>query len=277
MASKHQEKRKEGYLHGYSAKEQERLYKQAEFLEPWIYEHVDFSRVTHLLEVGCGVGAQTSILLRRFPHLRISGVDAADTQVRQARKHLTRAIREGRVELSRQDAANTDLRDSTFDGAFICWLLEHVPDPVAILKETLRALKPGSLIYCTEVHNASLFLEPYSPATLKYWFEFNEQQWTMSGDPFVGAKLGNLLLRAGFQNIETRLIKFHFDSRMPKLRAEFIRYWTELLLSGAPALLRSKRVTKDLVEEMTKELELVARSPESVFFYTAMQAKAEAL
>ncbi len=266
-----------GYMHGYSSKEQHRLYSQATFLEPWVYEHIDLRRVTNLLEVGCGVGAQTSVLLRRYPHLHITGVDASTPQINQARRFLAPEVRRKKVALHHADASNMKFPDGTFDGAFICWLLEHVPDPVAILHETLRTLKSGSVLYATEVHNASLFMEPYSPATVKYWMEFNDHQWTMRGDPFVGAKLGNILLQAGFQNIETRLIQFHFDSRTPKQRAEFIRYWTELLLSGAPTLLRSKRVTKELVTQMTKELALVAKSPESVFFYTAVQARAQAL
>lgn len=270
-------RKSKGYLHGFSDREQKRLYTQATFLEPWVYEHVDLKRVTELLEVGCGVGAQTGLLLKRFPHLHVTGVDASAKQVSQARRHLAREVRAGRVELSVQDASRMSFGDSVFDGAFLCWLLEHVSDPVAILRETLRALKPGGVIYCTEVQNASFFIEPYSPATLKYWFEFNEQQWAMRGDPFVGAKLGNLLLNAGFQNISTRLVHFHFDSRAPKQRAEFIKYWTELLLSGARALERSKRVTKHLVMQMTQELDVVSRSHESVFFYTAVQARAEAL
>jgi ubiquinone/menaquinone biosynthesis C-methylase UbiE len=216
-------------------------------------------------------------LLRRFPHLEITGVDLNAKQVAQAKKYLAKPIREKRVKLHVADATQLPFGDSTFDGAFFCWLLEHVPDPVAILRETLRVLKSGSVVYCTEVQNASFFVEPYSPAMLKYWFEFNEQQWTMKGDPFVGAKLGNLLKAAGFQNIETSLVTFHFDSRAPKQRAEFIKYWTELLMSGAPALLRSKRVDKQLVDQMTEELRVVAEAPESVFFYTAVQAKAYVL
>lgn len=267
----------EGYLHGYSSHEQERLYQQAEFLKPWVYELVDLRRVSRLLEVGCGVGAQTKILLKRFPHLHITGIDANEKQIKQARKHLAREIKEGRVELHVADAGCTKFADSSFDGAFFCWLLEHVADPVAILKEALRTMKPGAVIYCTEVLNSSFFVEPYSPATNRYWFEFNDEQWSMRGDPFVGAKLGNLLLQAGFQNIETTPRTFHFDSRSPKQRSEFIKYWAELLLSGAPALLRSKRVDDALVREMNKELEIVASAPQSAFFYTAMQARAFAL
>ena len=54
------------YLHGYNETERQRLMSQSLFLEPWIYERVDYTGRQHLLEVGCGVGAQL-----KFPALRI--------------------------------------------------------------------------------------------------------------------------------------------------------------------------------------------------------------
>ena len=49
------------YLHGFSSEEQDRLRRQARFGEHTIYQDVNFSRVKNLLEVGCGVGAQSEI------------------------------------------------------------------------------------------------------------------------------------------------------------------------------------------------------------------------
>src|SRR5262245_58065774 len=82
-----------GYLHGYSHEEQARLIKQAEFLEFSVYEHLDLSRVRKLLEVGCGVGAQTRIVCRRFPHLHITGVDGEPAQIQAARTYLAEPLR----------------------------------------------------------------------------------------------------------------------------------------------------------------------------------------
>ncbi len=76
------------YLHGFSPTEQERLRRQAEFAEHAVYRNVDLTDVQHLLEVGCGVGAQTSILLRRFPHLKLTGIDLNDKQLAAAGKTL---------------------------------------------------------------------------------------------------------------------------------------------------------------------------------------------
>lgn len=264
-----------GYLHGFSSEEQDRLYKQARFLEPKVYEKIDFKGRERILEVGCGVGAQTEILLERFPDLKIQGVDAAATQVDRAKAHLAQAISAGRAGFEVADALHLPYEDNTFDGAFVCWLLEHVQNPVGILREVLRTLKAASVVYCTEVQNATFYVHPYSPATLQYWFTFNDHQWSLKGDPFVGAKLGNYLVEAGFQNVQTELRVLHYDNRSPKMRADYIEYWTQLLLSGVPELIVAGKVTEELVGEMKKELNRLKYDKDSVFFYGFVQARGE--
>jgi hypothetical protein len=46
------------YLHGYTREEQNRLCEQARITEQRIFDTVDFSECEHILELGCGVGAQ---------------------------------------------------------------------------------------------------------------------------------------------------------------------------------------------------------------------------
>jgi SAM-dependent methyltransferase len=262
------------YIHGYSDKEQKRLYHQAEFLETWIYEHIRYPSRAHIVEVGCGVGAQTKILLRRNPHLRVDGIDISPKQLGAARKHLASELKQKRVRFRQGDASKLPYETSAFDGAFICWFLEHVPEPVKVLKDTHRVLKPGALIYATEVMNSSLFVEPYSPALLTYWFHFNDYQWSIKGHPFVGAELGNLLLQAKFRDIQTEVKNLHFDSRDPELRRDFIQFFSDIFISAAPNLLANGRVDQKLIQEMKKELQILTSSTKSVFYYSFMQARA---
>lgn len=265
---------KPGYLHGYTSEEQERLYEQARFLEHRIFESVDLKKQRALLEMGCGVGAQTAILLRRFPQLKIVGVDKSQSQLSRAKSHLQKAVHRGQVQLEEGDAAHLSYGKGSFDTVFICWLLEHVNNPAEVLKEAQRLLKNKGIIYCTEVLNSSLFLEPYSPATLQYWFQFNDYQSTLKGDPFVGAKLGNLLLEAGFSKIHAEVKTYLYDNREPTRRKEMIDFWTRLLLSGTPGLLKGGRVTESLVNEMKRELTHLTHHPDAVFFYAFIQARA---
>ncbi len=265
----------EGYIHGFTKDEQDRLYQQARVHEEVIFPQIDFGSAKSIIEVGSGVGAQTKILLERFPHLNIQCVDASKTQVARARQELENEMKSGRVKIDAGDALHLKYKDNAFDGAFICWLLEHVQNPVEILEEVKRVLKSGGVIYCNEVFNATFYVHPYSPATLKYWFEFNDQQWSLKGDPFVGGKLANYLMEAGFQNVSTKVLTHQYDNRMPKKRAAFIDYWTGLLLSGAKGLIDVGRVTPAIVKEMTRELQTLKDDPNSVIFYSWILARAE--
>mgnify|MGYP002780974277 CR=1 FL=1 len=236
-----------GYLHGFTQGEQRRLYHQARFMEHRVHDRLPFQRTRRLLEVGCGVGAQTEILLRYFPELHVTGLDAAEPNLEQARAFLS---------------------------ALPCWILEHVANPALVLSEVRRVLRSGAPVVVTEVQNATFFLDPYSPNTLAYWTAFNDHQLALGGDPFVGAKLGNLLLRNGYRDIQTEVKTVHLDNRTPGERAEFLAYWTDLLLSGAPSLLQAGKVAGDVVEGMKAELAEVAHHPDAVFWYSFVQARA---
>ncbi len=259
------------YIHGFSEREQERLAQQARFGEHLIYRDVDFYKLKSVLEVGCGIGAQTEILLRRFPETNYTCIDLNDRQLEVAKLRLKN---EPRVTIQKMDAANMQFDSNTFDGAFLCWILEHVPRPGNVLSEIRRVLKPGAKIVITEVMNSSFFLEPYSPATWKYWMAFNDYQLENAGDPFVGAKLGNYLLSNGFSDIQTNIKTFFFDKREPGRRRETIQFWTDLLLSASEQLTNAGVVDKETVEEMKSELQSVQTDPDAVFFYSFIQALA---
>lgn len=263
------------YLHGFDRVEQERLLFQADFLEPFVYPGIELYSEKKLLEVGCGVGAQTQILRRRFPKLKIDGVDRSPEQLHMARELLKEDIKKGSVRLFQQDAEKLSLPEKgNYDAAFLCWFLEHVPRSLEVLKKVKTHLKSGSKIYCTEVFNQTLFMEPYSPAYSNYWFQFNDYQWTIKGHPFIGASLGNLLKSAGFSDIQLETRPFHFDSRNAEKRAEFIDYFFGILLSAEKTLIAEGRVTKAQIAKMKKEVELVKKTKDSVFYYSFIRATA---
>ncbi len=207
----------------------------------------------------------------------MTGVEINDEQLAESQRFLaTVPWATDRFTMLKGDGASLEFEASTFDSAFLCWILEHVADPARVLSEVRRVLVPGAPIVCSEVLNATFFIDPYSPDTLRYWTAFNERQLAVGGDPFVGAKLGNLLQSMGFRDVRTEVKGFHLDNREPGPRAEFLAYWSDLLLSGAPALLEANDVSQEIVDGMRTELMRVARDPNSVFFYAFIQARAVA-
>lgn len=264
------------YIHGFSKEEQDRLRRQARFAEHTIYRDIDFSDCETIIEIGSGVGAQSEILLRRFPDIKLTSVDMSAAQIEAAKKSLGEYAQfKSRYEIIEADATALPMKGHSFDGAFICWVLEHVPAPLNVLAEARRVLKPGAKIFVTEVMNSSFFLDPYSPNLWKYWMAFNDFQFAQAGDPFVGAKLGNLLSQAGFRDVRTEVKTWHLDHREPEKRRVIIEYWTDLLLSAAPALLKANSVSQETIDGMKKELNIVSKDPRAVFFYSFIQAQAQ--
>ncbi len=266
----------ENYLHGYDPKEQGRLYEQARFLEPRVFDGVDFSSHNHVLEVGCGVGAQTEILLRRFPNLRVTGIDISPAQIARAEHHFESLLEiKNRCRFLAGDAAKLlPSPNAPFDGAYLCWILEHVPRPLELLRNLRQVLSLGSKICVAEVLNSTLFVHPHSPALTRYWGAYNALQKSLGGDPWVGAKLGDLLSRAGFSDVQVRPQPILHDCRDPGGREGTLLYWRDLLLSASENLLDRALVQKTLIDELEIELDHLRKDPNAVFFYAFMKAEA---
>lgn len=264
------------YLHGFSETERLRLIGQAQVLGSVVFRRIDFSGCKHIYEPGCGVGAQTLQLLQYYPDLQITCVEKSPSQFAAAARILQEAVNSRGLAVLNRDALRTGLADDSFDGAFICWLLEHVPDVVALLKETHRVLRPNARLFSTEVFNPSLFFHPACPSISRYWTIFSDYQRRLGGDPCSGIRLGNYLSDAGFNNIEIWHLTFILDKREknPVARKTFLDYWWNLFMSAWPGLISEKLVDDDLLAAMTREFTAFSADADLVFYAAAMQSKA---
>jgi len=264
----------EHYIHSFASAEQGRLVYQAEFLAPWVQPGMDFPNCGSVLEPGCGVGAQIRVLLERFPGIHFTGVDISPEQLARAGRLLADPLAAGKVELVEASAYDLPFADARFDGAYAIWVLEHLDDHDTLLREVRRVLKPGGIIYCTEVFNAGLFTDPPMPGLTRWWRAFNVLQRELGGDPDVGVRLAALLAGAGFEDIRFREVSPQLDGRTrnPNERRAFLDFWQTLLLSGSAQLRAHGRVGDDDIAALKADFAALAENPDAIFRYAAFQA-----
>ncbi|MDQ4108338.1 MAG: class I SAM-dependent methyltransferase [Actinomycetota bacterium] len=102
-----------------------------------LIEALPMAGARRVLDVGCGVGALLDDLAAAAPLATIFGVDLSTGMLRLADPRFPRAI---------MDATKLAFASASFDVVTMCFMLFHVPDPVAALKEVERVLRPGGSI-----------------------------------------------------------------------------------------------------------------------------------
>jgi ubiquinone/menaquinone biosynthesis C-methylase UbiE len=260
------------YIHGYHEIEQNRLREQAAVIENPIFENIDFSDVKELLEIGSGVGAQTEILFKRFPQLSITCVEYEQKQIDKAKVNLAALGHVSpQVRFIHQDATHLQL-ETTHDAAFICWVLEHVASPQAILESMKPHLKEGAKVVITEVFNKSFYTWPEKKEVMDYWKIYNDYQISIGGDPYVGAKLGNLLGASGYQNIVLKAGGFHLDQGNESEKAVVFEYWKNLMNSASENLIAEGLITPKQLQEMNEAMTELKQNQQSIFYYQFIQA-----
>jgi SAM-dependent methyltransferase len=145
------------------------------------------------------VGAVLAVLGQEFPDIRLVGVDIEPKQLDFARGHLARVGVE--ATLLEADALVLPFGDGTFDHVWMMWLLEHIADPRAALREARRVLVSGGAVTAIEVDYSTCRAEPSTPA-MEALFRAMVQGMAASGWSDAGTRLPGWLREVGFRQVE---------------------------------------------------------------------------
>ncbi len=132
--------------------------------------HIDAAH--HVLDIGCGTGVAARAIARR-PQFsgKVMGIDLSPYLAQTAQRLAADEGLSGRVEFRAGDTQSLDFPAGTFDAVVAHTLVSHVAEPLAVLKEAARVVKPGGLIGLFDGDYASLTFALANPEQGKKYDE----------------------------------------------------------------------------------------------------------
>jgi SAM-dependent methyltransferase len=219
------------YVHGYHSRENVRLEDQAGTLVDLLHSDTAYPSGSTVLEIGCGVGAQTVPLAQRSPAAQFTAVDlSADSIVEAERKVVQAGLTN--VEFRQADIFALPFSAESFDHLFVCFVLEHLARPAEALVILRRLLKPGGTITLIEGDHGSTYFHPDSSAARAVILCLITLQQKAGGDALIGRQIYPLLVEAGFGAVRVSPRTVYVDSSRPDLVDSFTRKTFTAMIEG---------------------------------------------
>lgn len=256
------------YVHGYTNRETQRLLEQSLILEELLHKGSSFTAGSRVLELGCGVGAQTSILARRNPGIFLTSIDKSADSVQKASR-LVEELGLEQVEVIQADLFDLNFEPASFDHVFVCFVLEHLFDPLKALKILKKLLIRGGTLTVIEGDHGSGFWTPETLPSRKAWRGLIDSQIRLGHDPNIGRRLYPLLKEAGYAPEYVSPRPVYADRSDPVLLDGVVnQIITPMVYSAEQQVLEENLVSLGDWKQGLKDLSRVASHQDGTFFYT---------
>jgi SAM-dependent methyltransferase len=187
------------------------------------------------------------------------------------------ARREGlaNVRFLQADVFHLPIADERFDHVFVCYLLEHLADPLGALRALARVLKAGGSITVIEGDHGSSYFHPETKEAVRAWNCLIEVQAALGGDSLIGRRLYPLLVEAGFRGVVVSPRVVYCDASRPEYRDGFAGKTIAPMVEGVERqALERGLIDADSWRKGIADLYRVVECPEGVFNYTFFKAVA---
>jgi SAM-dependent methyltransferase len=257
------------YLHGSSPEEQARLTKLNEILNEASLRELHLRGGEKIIDFGSGLGQLTRAMARAVgPGCRAIGIEQSPQQLAEARRQALEAGEEDLVDLRQGDATAPPLWESewgSFDLAHARFLLEHVSDPLAVVRAMVRAVRPGGRVVLSDDDHAHLCFWPEPEGAMALWKPYVHAFERNGNDPYVGRRLVSLLHEAGAAPVRSTWVFFGASSGMPAFQP-LVENMIRLFQGAREAMVEERLFDPARFDEVISNLRQWAKRPDAAFW-----------
>lgn len=190
----------------------------------------------HWLDVGCGTGAFTELVIDRNAPGAISAIDPSEGQIAYARERPQAS----RVNYRQGDAMSMPYGENEFDVAVMALVVQYVPDPAKAMAEIYRVVRPEGTVaaYTWTVSPVRPVMEAFNSMGIEERRPPSDHMRSM--DVLTG-----LFAATGIEDIADRAIEVEIDFET------FDEFWTS---QATAALMRSPKKFTDSEIDQLKSL-----------------------
>jgi ubiquinone/menaquinone biosynthesis C-methylase UbiE len=252
------------YVHGYDPRESERLADQAGTLVELLHSDTAYPAGSTVLEAGCGVGAQTVTLAAQSPGAHITSIDVSEESLAEAE----RRVGPGKVDFRQADIFDLPFDPESFDHVFVCFVLEHLSQPVEALTILRELIRPGGTITVIEGDHESAYFHPQSSAADAAIRCLIDLQARAGGDSLIGRRVYPLMVDAGFEEVRVSPRVVYADASRPELVKGFtLRTFTAMVAGVRDEAIAAGMLDAEAFDAGVRDLERTAAA-DGTFSYT---------
>ncbi len=176
------------------------------------------------------------------------------------------------VRFQQADIFTLPFGPDSFDHLFVCFVLEHLPNPVEALLALKKVLRTGGTITVIEGDHGSAYFHPDSKAARRAIQCQVELQRRAGGNANVGRELYPLLCEAGYAPVRVSPRMVYVDASKPALVDGFIKKTFTAMIAGVrESALEAGIAEKQEFDEGIRDLYRTAEA-DGVFCYTFFKA-----
>ena len=194
------------------------------------------------LDVGCGNGVFTAVLIARCAPAAVSAIDPSEGMLSYARTRPDAKLAEFRV----GDAQALPYPDRSFDAATMALATSFIPGPVKAVKEMMRVVGPSGWVaaYMWDLPGGGIPIEPMYRALKSLGIAVSlpgvevsrrESMWAVWKD-------------AGLQSLDTHVI------RIPVVYSDFDDFWRSFSVPEGPSGMAIRKMSPGEMERLKERL-----------------------